>query len=194
MAGTHTTRYWWDRDVDAKGSQIRSDLRTTAHEIWERACNQTQSVLGETTLAGELMEQAIGQASRYLDRKGVPLDSLSHSHLTGLMLRCFWTVLQRHARALRRLELVGGTLELSNLVSTTTWSDQIEARVDYERIVSLLSEKCRTILALRAAGYAWKEIADVLGATTTAIKKGFFREIRDLEVKLRPSGKPPKPA
>ena len=192
MAGSPITRYWWDRDVDTEGRHLRSDVRTTAHEIWERACNQTQSVLGETTLAAELMEMAIGQASRYLNRKGFALNSLSPSHLTGLTLRCFWAVLQRQARKLRRLELVGGHLELSGLATDSTWSRRIEARIDHERVVRLLSEKCRTILALRDAGYDWKEIAGVFATTSSAIKKIFFREIREVERRFRARRRPPR--
>jgi DNA-directed RNA polymerase specialized sigma24 family protein len=171
--------------VDSKGRQIRSDVRKTAHEIWERACNQTQSVLGETTPAAELMEQAIAQASAYLDQKEAPLDSHSHSHLTGLMLRCFWTVLQRHAKKLRRLEFVGSNSELSDLAADRAWSSQIAVRVDFERIVRLLSERCRTILVLRDAGYDWEEIADALDTSATAVKKRFFREIRELQLRFR---------
>jgi DNA-directed RNA polymerase specialized sigma24 family protein len=194
MTTCNSTRQWWDRDVDAKGRNIRSDLRAAAHEIWAWACSTTQSRLGDNTAAAELMELAIAQASAYLDKHGIPLNSHSNTHLTSLMRRCFGRVLHRHAMKLKRLELVGSNLELSDLAADRTWSRQIDARVDYERMIRLLSGRCRTILTLRDAGYEWKEIADVLGTTASAVKKSFFREIRELQVKLRIPGKPSKTA
>ncbi len=189
MAASQITRYW-DRDVDEQGRRIRSDLRTTAHEIWDWACNTTQSRLGDNSAAAELMDLAIAQASAYLDKNAVPLNSHSPSHLVGLMRRCFWSVMQRHAKQLRRLELVGGHLELSDLAADSTWSNQIDARVDFEKVVRCLSRRCRTILALRDAGYDWKEISTFLGTTPSAVKKSFFRELEELQQKFRKSRNP----
>jgi DNA-directed RNA polymerase specialized sigma24 family protein len=185
MASCHTTR-WWDRDVDEKGRRIRPDLRMIAHEIWDWACNCTQSRLGDNAATAELMDTAIAQASTYLDKYAVPLNAHSDSHLTGLMRRCFWTVLQRQVKQLRRLEFVGDNSKLSDLAADFTWSSQIENRVDCERIVRLLSEKGRRILALRGAGYDWKEVATFLGTTPGAVKKSFLREIRELQRKFHP--------
>jgi DNA-directed RNA polymerase specialized sigma24 family protein len=189
MATSHTTR-WWDRDVDEKGRRIRSDLRMIAPEIWDWACKCTQSRLGDIAPAAELMDKAIAQASAYLDKCAVPLNSDSHSHLTGLMRRCFWSVLQRQAKQLRRMELVGDNSKLSHLAADLTWSNRIESRIECERIVGLLSDKCRRILALRDAGYDWREIAAVLGTTPGAVKKSFLREIAQLQRKFHPSKRP----
>jgi DNA-directed RNA polymerase specialized sigma24 family protein len=194
MTSCDSTRQWWDRDVDAKGRQIRSDLRTAAHEIWDWACNTTQSRLGDNTAAAELMELAIAQASAYLDKNGIPLNSHSSTHLASLMRRCFGRVLHRQAQKLKRLELIGSNLELSDLAADRTWSRQIDARVDSERIIRLLSEKCRTILTLRDAGYEWQEIATVLKTTVSAVKKSFFREIRELQRRFCIPAKPSKTA
>jgi DNA-directed RNA polymerase specialized sigma24 family protein len=140
------------------------------------------------------MDLAIAQASAYLDKNGIPLNSHSSTHLTSLMRRCFGRVLHRQAQKLKRLELVGSNLELSDLAADRTWSRQIDARVDFQRVILLLSEKCRTILTLRDAGYDWKEIANLLGTTVSAVKKLFFREIRELQFKFRRPGKPSKTA
>jgi DNA-directed RNA polymerase specialized sigma24 family protein len=189
MATSHTTR-WWDRDVDEKGRRIRSDLRMIAHEIWDWACKCTQARLGDNAPTAELMDKAIAQASAYLDKYAVPMNSHSDSHLTGLMRRCFWSVLQRQAKQLLRLELVGDNSKLSDLAADSTWSNQIENRVDFERIVGLLSDKCRRILALRGAGYDWNEIATFLGTTPGAVKKSFLREIGQLRRKFHPFKRP----
>src|SRR5436305_4393277 len=185
MASSHITR-WWDRDVDEKGRRIRSDLRLIAHEIWDWACHCTQSRLGDNAATAELMDNAIAQASAYLDKYAVPLNAHSDSHLAGLMRRCFWAVLQRHVKQLRRLEFVGDNSQLSDLATDATWSSQIENRIDFERIIGLLTDRGRRVLALRDAGYDWKEVATLLGITPGAVKKSFLREIRELQCKFTP--------
>ena len=182
MARDRAPRSWWDREIDSSGKALRADVRLTASDIWERVCNQTESVLGESTSAAELMEQTVAQASAYLDRIGVALHS---KNLTGLLLCTFWRVLNRHAQKLKRLQLVGSSAELSHLATEQDWSAQVDARIDYERIVRLLSDKCRMVLALRDAGYDWQEIAELLGTTATAIRKSFFREIQQLQKRLQ---------
>jgi hypothetical protein len=172
---------WWDRETDHEGRQIRSDVRTAAHEIWQRVRHQVESVLGDSAPAGELMELSVAQTSNYLDRKGVPVDSQSH---VGLLLIVFWRLLERRRAALSRLEPVGGINELSARMSDD-WSTQIDGRIDAEKIVGLLSEQSRTILTLRSAGYEWADIARLMNASVTSLKKGFWREIRQIREKLK---------
>ncbi len=189
MASSHITR-WWDRDVDEKGRRIRSDLRRIAHKIWDWASNYTKSRLGDDAGTAELLDTAIAQASAYLDKNAIPLNAHSESHLIGLLRRCFWTVLQRQAKQLRRLELIGGNSDLSDIATDNTWSDHIENRIDFERMIGLLSERARTVLALRVAGYDWQEIAAFFETTPGAIKKSFLRELRELQRKVRPPKRP----
>ena len=191
MATSRTTG-WWDREVDERGRRLRPDLRVTAHEIWDWACNTTRSQLGDSSATAELLDSAISQASAYLDKRNTPLGSHSESHLTGLMRRCFWYVLRRHMRQVRRLELIGGQSELGKLVADRSWSLQVDARIDFEKAVRLLSDRARIILVLRDAGYEWSEIALRFGTTVTAVKKSFFRELRDLQLKIDSPAAPPR--
>jgi hypothetical protein len=172
---------WWDRDVDHEGQHIRSDVRTAAHEIWQRVRSQAESVLGDSTAAGELMELSVAQASRYLNRKGIPPDC---ERQVGLLLVTFWRLLERRRAKLSRLEPIGGIGDLSERVPDGTWSNQIDSRLDRDRIVRLLSDKSRTILALRNAGYEWSEIAKLLNGSATKIKGDFWREVQQLRRRL----------
>src|SRR5437016_1441190 len=147
---------WWDRDIDHDGQVIRSDVRIAAHEIWQRVRSQAESVLGDTTAAAELMELSVAQASRYLNRKGTPPDAPAP---VGLLLVTFWRLLERRRAKLSRLEPIGGIGDLSQRMPDGTWSSQIDSRLDRDKIIRLLSERSRTILALRSAGYDWSEIA-----------------------------------
>jgi DNA-directed RNA polymerase specialized sigma24 family protein len=166
---------WWDVEVDRAGRAIRADVRAAAHEIWGRACSRAESVLGDRAEAPELMENSVAQVSRYLDRAGAPLGSQSTE---GLLMVTFHRALQRYAGKVRRLETVGGTGELSGWLPDNEWATHIDARLDLEKIVRHLSERSCTVLALRDAGYEWKEIAQMLRISVPAAKNGLLRDLR----------------
>jgi DNA-directed RNA polymerase specialized sigma24 family protein len=172
---------WWDQEVDRKGRQIRSDVRSAAHQVWKEACRRTQSLLADPAHAPELMEDSVAQVSRYLDRIGAP----SSSPKNGLLLLAFSRSLRRLAAKSRRLELVGGAVELSSRIVDHNWSRQVDARLDLENIVRRLSDRNSTVLALRAAGHNWEEVAQLLGTSVAAVRNSFWREVREVRQKLR---------
>jgi DNA-directed RNA polymerase specialized sigma24 family protein len=162
--------------VDRTGRPIRPEVRFAAHEIWKQSCQRTRVLLGDPAPAAELMESTVAQVSRYLDRIGAPSSTRKH----GLLLVAFCRALRRYAAKSKRLELVGGTAELSNYTTDTAWARQIDARLDLERIIRQLSEKNAIVLTLRAAEYEWKEIAAWFGVSVAAIRNSFWREIKKL--------------
>jgi DNA-directed RNA polymerase specialized sigma24 family protein len=181
MAGSETTSFWWDREADSAGRPIRADVRLAAQEIWEEARRRAQALLADQALAADLMEGCVAQVSRYLDRQAAPLCS---RRMHGLLMLAFSRALQRRAAKLYRVESVGGTSDLSNHAVDQRWSRQVEARVDLDNVVRRLSEKSNTILALRYAGYDWKEIAQLLGVSVATARNGFWREIREVRRSL----------
>lgn len=174
---------WWDRETDHEGRRLRSDVRNAAREVWERVNAQVESVLGDRAAAGELLELSVAQASDYLDRKGIPEDSQSQ---VGLLLVIFWRLLERKRAKLSRLETVGGISELAPRVRDD-WSAHIDHRLDMEKIVSLMSDQNRTVLALRSAGYSWSDIAGLMNSPEGPLKTGFWHEVRRLRRKIEPS-------
>jgi len=172
---------WWDREVDHAGRQIRTDVRLAAHEIWEQACQRTHVLLADYGPAAELMEYAVAQISRYLDRIGAPPSTRKH----GLLLVAFCRALRRYAAKSSRIELVGEADELSNRTVNNAWVRQVEARLDLERIVRQLSERSAAVLTLRAAEYEWKEIASLFGVSVAAVRNSFWREIERIRSEFR---------
>jgi DNA-directed RNA polymerase specialized sigma24 family protein len=162
MARAGRTLLWWDREADQAGRPIRADVRLAGHEIWKQACRRTQALLDDQGPAAELMENTIAQVSRYLDRIGAP-ESCRR--------------LRRYATKLNRLELVGGSGELSSRTLGEGWVAQVNARLELARMVRKLSDKNGTVLMLRAAGYEWKDVAQILGKSPAAIRNSFWREI-----------------
>jgi len=172
---------WWDQEVDRKGRPIRGDVRSAAHEVWKEACRRSRSLLADPAQAADVMEDSVAQVSRYLDRLGAP----SSSPKNGLLLLAFSRALRRLAAKSRRLEPAGGAVELSSRAVDQVWGRQVEARLDLENIVRKLSERNSTVLALRAAGYDWEEVARELGTSIAAVRNGFWREVRELRRKLQ---------
>jgi DNA-directed RNA polymerase specialized sigma24 family protein len=173
MAHTGKTLVWWDRDVDQAGRPIRPDVRLAGHAIWKQACQRTQALLDDQGLAAELMENTVAQVSRYLDHIGAPESSSKH----GLLMVAFCRGLRRYATKLNRLELVGGAGELSIRALDEGWIGQVNARLELAKMVRKLSDRNGTLLMLRAAGYEWKDIAQMFGQSPAAIRNSFWREV-----------------
>jgi DNA-directed RNA polymerase specialized sigma24 family protein len=171
---------WWDQEVDHKGRQIRGDVRSAAYEVWEVACHRTQSLFADPAQAANAMEDSIAQVSRYLDRIGAPWSSRKN----GLLLLAFSRALRRLAAKSRRLELVGGAVDLSSRATDHDWIRQADARLDLENFERKLSERNSAVLTLRADGYLWEEVAQLIGTSVATVRNSFWREVRDVRRKL----------
>jgi hypothetical protein len=174
---------WWDKEVDAAGRPIRLDVRTAAHQIWDSARRQAQHLLGDVSEAPELMENAVAQVSRYLDRTGADLFT---QNTAGILMCAICRSLRRYAMKLNRLELVGGSAELSERRIAPNWTALVELRLDLERLTRNLTDCGRTMLGLRRSGFDWKEIAEILQMTDVAARAAFWREVK--RAKLRAAG------
>ena len=177
MARSEIPVTWWDREIDPTGRPIRLDVRLAAHEIWDEARRRTQVVVADGAQASDLMERSVTQVSRYLDLRGAPVCSRK---VNGLLMLAFSRALQRCASRLKRLESIGGTSDLSNHAIDERWGRQVEARLDLENMVRKMSERGSTILALRWAGFTWKEIAHLLGTSVALVRNEFWREINEV--------------
>ena len=173
---------WWDKDVDRAGRSIRPDVRDAAHRMWGCVWRRTQFLLSDYGQAAELMETTVAQVSRYLDREQVMLFSRGTDRL--LML-AFQRSLYRHAAKLRRVEFLGGTAELSTRAVDLTWPRYVHARLELDQVVRSLSERSRTILALRYAGYTWKESVHFLGGSVSGLRSAFWRDVARVKGKLK---------
>jgi len=172
---------WWDRGIDESGHAIRFDVREAAHRIWRVACAKARQELGDTSDAPELLETAIKSVSQYLDRKNVPLYS---SELDGLLVLAFCRYLRRLARRRRRIEAVGNGAELDEMLHVPRLFDEVDRRLFLEQLSHELSKKSRGVLRLRLDGYEWREIAQMVGMTVTAVKASFWRDVRKAQLRL----------
>jgi DNA-directed RNA polymerase specialized sigma24 family protein len=172
---------WWDRDVDRAGRTLRPDVRAAAHAIWRSASRQAQSVTSDCSQAADLMEGAVVQISRYLDHRGVVPFS---REIRGLLMLAFQRTLRRRMARLRRFETLGGTAELSGRAVDREWARQVHAHLELEQVVGMLSDRSREILALRYAGYTWKETSRMLGPSVSAVRTAFWRDVARVRSEL----------
>lgn len=183
MSGSRNISRWWDREFDKSGQPIRADVRASAIEIWDKVCSKTRSALGDATDAADLMERCVSRVSRSLDRRQAPLYSQKTS---AMLMVAFSRELSRHAGRLRRTQPSGDASAMEEYLSSSNWANEIDLRLDWERVVVRLSERSRMILALKAAGYDWKEISSSLGISVSAAKNSFWREIDAAMAELKP--------
>jgi DNA-directed RNA polymerase specialized sigma24 family protein len=179
---TAETPLWWDRNIDRTGRPIRPDVRAAAHEIWSCAIRQALSLTSDSSQAPDLMENAVAQVSSYLDRGGVTLFS---REINGLLMRAFQRGLHRHAVKLRRFKTLGTTGELSSQTVDRTSTRQLQAHIELEQIVGRLCARSRTVLALRYAGYTWKEAALALTISVPALRSAFWRDVERVKKELK---------
>lgn len=181
---------WWGQNRDLVGNLIRPDVEAAAHLIWARASRRAESLIRDSSQAAELMEVAVAQVSRYLDRGKVPLFSRK---LEGLLMLAFCRVLDRYASRLRKIE-TAGSADLSCQAVDRTWSRQLDARVELAQVVRLLSGRSQIILSLRYAGYTWRESADLLGVSVSALRNAFWRDVGRVKRLLQTEKKVPSVA
>jgi DNA-directed RNA polymerase specialized sigma24 family protein len=181
MTSSEPTPRWWDRSIDESGRLLRTDVRESAHKVWGIVFAKARRVLGDASDAPELLEQAVRSVSHYLDRKSIPLHAADSC---GLLVLAFCRYLRRLARRRGRVEPVGGSNELAEILSSPDRSGEVDQRLFLEQLTRELSRKARGTLRLRLDGYEWKEIALMLGTTTTAVRAAFWRDVRKAQIRL----------
>ena len=174
VASSGNNSLWWDREVDGAGRPLRSDVRASAHTLWDQACARARTVLGDACEAAELMERSVSQVSRYLDRRG---SSLGKTATAALLMVAFCRILRRYARRLNRIKLVPDISEVAQPIANANGPSP-ECLIDAERAARHLSPRTRTMLDLRKVGFEWKEVAEIFRTTDAAARAEFSREVK----------------
>jgi DNA-directed RNA polymerase specialized sigma24 family protein len=177
---------WWDREIDDEtGKPLRADVRESAQRVWIHICRKAREVLGDSNDAAEVLERSVKAISRYLDKSDAPLHSADPGGL--LVLSCYRSF-RRLARSTNHIVPIGGSGEISEILRSPDWRDEIDRRLFLEGLARHLEPRSRGILRLRISGYDWKEIARMLGGKSSTVRQGFWRDVRKAHLRLLRTG------
>jgi|SRR5579859_5690419 len=173
---------WWDRETDhLTGVRLRPDVREAAHRVWKCVCLKSRELLDDAGYAAEVLEGAVRAISRYLDRREIAHNATDPAGL--LVLACYRS-LRRLARRTRRIELVGATSELAEVLRAPDWLAEVDRRLFVEELARELDPRTRGILRLRITGYDWNEIGRIIHMSPSAARTAFWREVRRGHLRL----------
>ena len=165
---------WWDREIDRSGRVIRPDVRQAALSVWTSSCNRNQFIISDPSQAAELMELTVAQISRYLNRKDVEIFS---REIEGLVANSFHRAVRRELVKRKRFLPLDESVRPNGSDADENWRVQIQARLELQEIVTLLTENSRRVLALRYAGYVWSEVAVLMRQPMNPLRAAFWRDI-----------------
>ena len=177
MPGVERLTYW-ENAIDWQGRAVRGDVKQAAKTMWKAMCSRTRAVLGDDVEAADILERCVGRVSRYLDTRGAaPFTENVNALLFVSYRRELWSV-----RSRRRTPV--DINQWANRLGDSTWSETVESQLDLASLIRQLSDRNRTVLYLRRAGYGWKEVAALLSTTIPEVKSSFWRELLRLKSKF----------
>lgn len=176
-----TRAMYWENGIDSQGRAIRKDVSQAAKTVWKAVCSRTRAVLGDDLEAGEILERCVGRVSHYLDTRGAALFTENVNALLFVSFRReLWSVKSR-----RRIPVDINVC--ADHLRDSSWSEIVDSQLDLQNLIRQLSDRSRTVLYLRRAGYGWKEVAAALGTTVPEVKSSFWRELVRLRSKFATS-------
>lgn len=157
-----------DEDLKLPATGIRADVLQAARQVWPQFRRRAVLLLGSQKRAAKLMEAAALSLSRQLGRQKQkaplvkkPIAALLKAHLDLAL---------PHSKRSSRKRPVSGTKGGHAGVANATAGD-FAAFTEFDDQTSM-------IVAMRSWGHTWKEIAAMLGITSSNARSAFLRAMQ----------------
>jgi len=165
-----------------QGRWIASVLCAAVKEEWPNAQQMAATRLGDSSLAHELMEQAIEETKEHLKvMTAVEIDEarrmLSHS---------YGNAVRRYQRSERKFVFRGTTTDIEICSRPTSPAvSPIEAELDLSSVLGQTDPETRRALLLRYGSQnTWEDVAQQMGKSPDAIRMSCQRELRRIRKRL----------
>jgi DNA-directed RNA polymerase specialized sigma24 family protein len=155
-------------------------MRVAVEQHWPDVQRTAGSVLGDESLADEIMEKAIEQAVAYLTDH--PPEN--QEHVNAILLRFWREEVGRRRKQNGHLVFIDCSTALEPL-STDTQFLGADAAIDAERLLRDAPPKVRQAMMMRYGGSdSWDEVAAMTATTPAAIRMSCKRFIDRIRQKL----------
>ena len=159
-------------------------MRAAVEQHWPDLQRTAGSVLGDESLADEIMEKAIEQAVAYLTDH--PPEN--QEHVNAILLRFWREEVGRRRKQNGRLVFMDSSTALEPH-SADTQSLAADAAIDAERILRDAPPKVRQAIIMRyGSSNSWDEVAAITATTPAAIRMSCKRFIDRIRQKIGNSG------
>lgn len=147
----------WIRNPDDRGNVVDQRLIEVAHQVWPRARKIVIGILGSAEDAPRIVEFAVHQASRAIERNG-PVATPERYLITAVKRESLRELRERQ----RFVPLDQALLERLYPPRWKDSEDRATFRVLVDQLKSCMDKKTRTMFELRCLGYRWQRIAGAL--------------------------------
>ena len=143
---------------------------------WPYAVYCATRYLRDVDAAYDLMDAAVGNTEEYYIRFNGARNSVQLFYRIVSVLKR----LSKH-RAWNNREIASGTLsDLESLADKLSSKPQLEQNAYVQQILAEMSERSRKITLWRLEGHSWRQIAQVLNANYTTVRRTYHKELRGL--------------
>lgn len=157
-------------------------LRAAVRMEWPEAQHLAKTRLGDSSLASQLMEEAIEQTKEHLET--VPMVGIDEAR--EILARYYRNAVQRWSRSQKRFVYSGATNEIEALTRPVPpQTESVEARIDLKTMLKDTSPDLRRALLLRyGARGRWDEVAEEVSKSTDSVRMSCQREMSRIRKKL----------